>query len=441
MALPVPPPVSPMLAKASPALPAGDGWSFEPKFDGFRCIVFRDGDDVELGSRNERPLTRYFPEILRTAARRAARPRRRRRRARRGHADYGLDFDLLSLRIHPAASRIDKLAEEIPVSFVGFDLLAEGDDDLRERAVRRAAGPARGAWLGARRRRCTSARRPPTATVAAKLVRPLRGRRARRRDREAARRPVQEGERAHGQGEAPSAPPTASSPGTAPTSRAGSARCSSASTTTPARCTTSAWRAASRRRCARSSKPTSRRTGDRALEGHPWADWAEGPAEATPDRRMPGGQSRWTGGKDLSWEPVRPELVVEVAYEHVQRVGGSPTVEAAGSVTRPASSVGAPTAIPRRAPTTSSTPPSPPSSRISVPPSTSVLGCFGLAGLDAAGLAALLGEVGRPGLVAEAFGLVARGELEQRVERERARRRSRPTGRRRRRSAPGRWRW
>src|SRR4029078_8452023 len=64
MVLPVPPPVSPMLAKASAALPEGDHWSFEPKYDGFRCIVFRDGDDVELGSRNERPLTRYFPEIL-----------------------------------------------------------------------------------------------------------------------------------------------------------------------------------------------------------------------------------------------------------------------------------------------------------------------------------------------------------------------------------------
>jgi ATP-dependent DNA ligase len=110
MALPVPPPVSPMLAKASAALPDGDGWSFEPKYDGFRCIVFRDGDDVELGSRNERPLTRYFPEILQPL-----------RDALPEHAvvdgelvsaqPYGLDFDLLSLRIHPAASRINKLAE------------------------------------------------------------------------------------------------------------------------------------------------------------------------------------------------------------------------------------------------------------------------------------------------------------------------------------------
>src|SRR6188508_448537 len=112
MSLPVPPPVSPMLAKLSRELPKGDGWSFEPKFDGFRCIVFRDGDDVELGSRNERPLTRYFPEILEPL--RAALPDR-------AVVDgelvivkpYGLDFDLLSLRIHPAASRINKLAAEI----------------------------------------------------------------------------------------------------------------------------------------------------------------------------------------------------------------------------------------------------------------------------------------------------------------------------------------
>ena len=98
MALPVPPPVSPMLAKASAALPDGDGWSFEPKYDGFRCIVFRDGDDVELGSRNERPLTRYFPEILQPL--RDALPKQAVVDGELVSAQpYGLDFDLLSLRM------------------------------------------------------------------------------------------------------------------------------------------------------------------------------------------------------------------------------------------------------------------------------------------------------------------------------------------------------
>jgi ATP-dependent DNA ligase len=109
MTLPVPPPVSPMLAKLSRELPMGDDWSYEPKWDGFRCIVFRDGADVELGSRNERPLTRYFPELLDPI--RAALPERA---VVDGEivimTEHGLDFDMLSQRIHPAESRITKLA-------------------------------------------------------------------------------------------------------------------------------------------------------------------------------------------------------------------------------------------------------------------------------------------------------------------------------------------
>src|SRR5436853_3647192 len=117
----VTPPISPMLAKLTRELPTGDGWAYEPKCDGFLCIVFRDGDDVELGSRNERPLTRYFPEILQPL--RDALPEQAVVDGELVSAQpYGLDFDLLSLRIHPAARRIKKLAEEIPVSFVAFDL-------------------------------------------------------------------------------------------------------------------------------------------------------------------------------------------------------------------------------------------------------------------------------------------------------------------------------
>ena len=109
-----------MLAKLARELPTGEGWCYEPKWDGFRCVVYRDGDDVELGSRNEKSLTRYFPEIL--GPLRAALPEQAVVDGELVIAtDDGLDFDLLSNRIHPAASRVEKLATETPVSFVAFD--------------------------------------------------------------------------------------------------------------------------------------------------------------------------------------------------------------------------------------------------------------------------------------------------------------------------------
>src|ERR671920_386355 len=117
MDLPVLPPVSPMLAKAATKLPTGEGFVYEPKWDGFRCIVFRDGDEVELGSRNERPLTRYFPEVV--EALRAAVPDRCVIDGEIVIAGAGgLDFDSLQLRLHPAESRVRRLAGEIPASFV-----------------------------------------------------------------------------------------------------------------------------------------------------------------------------------------------------------------------------------------------------------------------------------------------------------------------------------
>jgi ATP-dependent DNA ligase len=133
------PPVKPMLAKLAHTLPPEGGVLYEPKWDGFRCIVFRDGDEVELGSRNERPLTRYFPEVAAAV---------RRDLPERCVVDgevviagpSGLDFDALQLRLHPADSRVRKLAAETPASFVAFDLLALGDEDVRSRplAERRA---------------------------------------------------------------------------------------------------------------------------------------------------------------------------------------------------------------------------------------------------------------------------------------------------------------
>lgn len=128
--LPVMPPVAPMLAKALDDLPSRDDLWFEPKWDGFRCVIFRDGDEVELGSRNERPLTRYFPEMLDPI--RELLPERC---VIDGElvipGPEGLEFESLLLRIHPAESRVKMLSETIPASFVAFDLLALGDEDLR----------------------------------------------------------------------------------------------------------------------------------------------------------------------------------------------------------------------------------------------------------------------------------------------------------------------
>ena len=136
--LPVMPPVAPMLAKAVPRIPEG-ALSFEPKWDGFRSIIFRDGDAVEIGSRNEKPMTRYFPEIV--AAVKANFPERC---VVDGEivvvVGKRLEFEVLQQRIHPAASRVNRLAQETPASFVAFDLLARGDDDYTQRpfAERRA---------------------------------------------------------------------------------------------------------------------------------------------------------------------------------------------------------------------------------------------------------------------------------------------------------------
>ncbi len=147
MDLPVVPPVKPMLAKAIGGIPDDGDLAFEPKWDGFRCIVFRCGDEVHLGSRNERPLTRYFPELIEPLMR--CLPQRC---VVDGEiiivVDDRLGFDALQQRIHPAESRIDRLAEEIPASFVAFDVLAVNDADLTEapfrdrRAVLEAIGEA-----------------------------------------------------------------------------------------------------------------------------------------------------------------------------------------------------------------------------------------------------------------------------------------------------------
>ena len=142
------PPVKPMLAKPAAAIPPGQ--FYEPKWDGFRSIVFRDGDEVEIGSRKERPMTRYFPEVV-EAVKRAFPPRAVIDGEIVIAGDTGLDFWALQQRIHPAKSRVDRLAGETPASFVAFDLLALGDEDLtrtpfqerRRRSSRRSRTPHR----------------------------------------------------------------------------------------------------------------------------------------------------------------------------------------------------------------------------------------------------------------------------------------------------------
>ena len=199
--LKVKPPVSPMLAKLAREMPVGEQWAYEPKWDGFRCIVFRDGKEIELGSRNEKPLTRYFPDLIEPLL--AALPD--------GavvdgeiviKTDDGLDFDLLSLRIHPAASRVAMLAEETPAAFVAFDLLAEGKNDLRELPFeeRRAKLEAMLGDVDPQVHLTPITRDPDKAR---EWFDTLRGRRARRRRREGPQRHVQ-GRRARlAQGQAP----------------------------------------------------------------------------------------------------------------------------------------------------------------------------------------------------------------------------------------------
>ena len=131
MPLPLKPPIKPQLARPAKALPEGDGWRYEPKWDGFRTIVFRDGDDVHLQSRNGKPMNRYFPEVI---------PQIQALTGQRLVLDGELivvvdgiqEFDLLGQRIHPAKSRVEMLAEQTPAAFVAFDLLSEDDDVLMD---------------------------------------------------------------------------------------------------------------------------------------------------------------------------------------------------------------------------------------------------------------------------------------------------------------------
>ncbi|MGD9796622.1 MAG: ATP-dependent DNA ligase [Acidimicrobiia bacterium] len=316
MTLPVVPPVKPMLAKLSRTLPVEDGLFYEPKWDGFRCIVFRDGDAVELGSRNERPLTRYFPELV--ASLRAELPPRC---VLDGEivipSPTGLDFDALQQRIHPAASRVNLLAERTPASFVAFDLLALGDDDLRGRpfAERRAG------LVGALAAAGPPVHLTPATTdpvVAARWFEQFEGagldgvvakpaalhyledkRAMLKVKHERTADCVVAGFRMHKDGDGVGSLLLGLYDDGGTLHHVGVA---------------TSFSAARRKELVTELEPL--RAG--AMDGHPWAGWADAVTEPGDGQRRPGGTSRWNAGKDLSWEPVRIELVAEVGYDNMQ---------------------------------------------------------------------------------------------------------------------------
>ncbi len=308
-----------MLAKRVDALPRPDDspggeWLFEPKWDGFRVLIFREGDRLLLQSRDTKPLGRYFPEL--EAPLKAALPERAVVDGEIVLATAsGLDFDRLQQRVHPAASRVKKLAEETPASVVLWDLLAEGDRDLRATPLveRRAALEAHvktgipsihltpltrdralandwferfeGAGLDGVMAKRANGTYEPDKRVMLKIK------------HERTCECVVAGFRWHkdGEGKAVGSLLLGLYDAEGHLQHVG---------------VVGAFTAA--RRIALIEELAPYRTG--ALEGHPWASWAS----ADPDGRMPGAKSRWSGGKNLSWEPLRPELVAEVAYEHLQ---------------------------------------------------------------------------------------------------------------------------
>jgi ATP-dependent DNA ligase len=294
-------------------------WIFEPKWDGFRALVFRDGDKILIQSRDGKSLNRYFPELFE-----ALHSQLPRRCVLDGEIvvveDDALDFDALQLRIHPAQSRVKLLSREIPASIVFFDLLSEGDQDLRSMAFedRRSmlesllssvAPPIH--LTPATREASTAAdwfRRFEGAGLDGVVAKPVSGsyesnkrvmlKVKHERDCDC----VVAGFRWHKKGER---------------SAIGSLLLGlfddSGALQHVGVC--ASFTEKKRRELVEFLAPYRKD----ALAAHPWKAWAEqAPASSEDEQRMPGGQSRWSGGKDLSWEALRPELVVEVAYDHMQ---------------------------------------------------------------------------------------------------------------------------
>jgi ATP-dependent DNA ligase len=311
MYLPVMPPVAPMLAKSVPAIPPGA--SYEPKWDGFRSVIFRDGDEVEIGSRNEKPMTRYFPELV--IALKAELPPRCVVDGEIVIATAnGLDFEALQQRIHPAVSRVTMLSEKTPASFIAFDLLALGDEDLT------------GLPFEQRRARLVGAlemSKPPVHITPATT------------DIDLAQRWFTEFEGAGLDGVVAKPLTVTYQPDKRVMFKIKHAR--------TADCVVAGYRVhksgpdaigslllglytdegtlasvgvigafpmARRRELFAELQPLVT-----SVDGHPW-DWGQGePGERTPRSSE---TSRWNVGKDLSFTPLSPELVVEVKYDHME---------------------------------------------------------------------------------------------------------------------------
>ncbi len=328
MQLPVMPPVQPMLAKSVKGIPDPEqhgGLSFEPKWDGFRCIVFKDGDEVELASRNTKPLTRYFPEVV--AAMREQLPDRC---VLDGElfvalaSDEGverLEFEVLQERIHPAQSRIEMLAEKTPASFVAFDLLALDDESYAERpfaqrraALERALGDLDGPCF------LTRTTTDPAeaeewfhqfegAGLDGVVAKPLgaayqqNARTMLKIKHERTADVVVAGYREH-KTSTPDKP------------LLGSLLLGLYADGELQHIGVSAsFTAARRAELIAELQPLVV-----PIEDHPWGRWQEfltAPRHPGQDR-VPGTQSRWSQGKDLSFTPLRPERVLEVAYDHME---------------------------------------------------------------------------------------------------------------------------
>lgn len=317
MNLIVNPPILPMLAKRVEEIPEGNGWIFEPKWDGFRALIFRDGDEVLIQSREKKPLNRYFPDLI--VPLKLQLPKRC---VLDGEiviaTSRGLDFDALQLRLHPAESRVRRLAAEQPASIVFFDLLCEGRCDWRNESLHR--------------------RREKLESVLARTDSPIRLGPA-TIDQKVARDWFQRFEGAGLDGVMAKAASGIYEPGKRAMLKIKHER--------DCDCVVAGlrWHKESegkeagslllglydddnvlqhvgicagfsrvqRQKLASAVRPYRRQ----ARRGHPWiTQVAE--ASAPSISRIPGGQSRWSQGKDLSWEPLRPELVAEVAYDHMQ---------------------------------------------------------------------------------------------------------------------------
>jgi ATP-dependent DNA ligase len=307
------PPVEPMLAKLADALPTGE-YLYEPKWDGFRAIVFRGREGVYIQSRDSRPLDRYFPE-LHDALLKAAPAECVLDGEIVIATAQGLDFDALQLRLHPAASRVAKLARETPSSFVAFDVLSAGGRSLMDapQAERRAA-----------LEKLLQKARPPL------YLTPVT------RDRALAQEWLEHFEGAGLDG-------VIAKPGRLPY-QPGKRAMIKVKHARTAECVvagfrwyktgkdtvgslllglyddanvlqhvgvTSSFTMATRKQLAKELAPLRKD----AMRDHPWRDWAGAAAESN---RMPGAHSRWSAGKDLSWEPLRIERVCEVKYDHLQ---------------------------------------------------------------------------------------------------------------------------